>query len=597
MSWMSFGRILFGMGLSLVCVSWSQLTLTGVVRDFPELVAGAVGGNADFNQTKNANGVESYGCFDNPSAGRGAVEVSPTSTDVNPDKLPGFISYERDNFGPILKPAYTTSPNCFRSHFQDWYTTRSPDINRAFFLDLNFVQNGNTYQYDNADFFPLDDLNLPTLRPQVPSVKKTFGHRQTGVDGGVDVSTHNYGFTFEFHAQFTFKAGTGQQFKFSGDDDVWVYINDQLVIDLGGIHSREEADVNLDNLGLIDGQAYPLDFFFAERRQVGSRLTITTSLVLKTDEKPIVPTPPVPPVPPPTGPFISKAYKTLTDTSLTQNPVTEVVVQFSEPVQVSGPGVLKFKGPDGKEVKVDFSSVLPEKDEAGYSTSYKFALSPASANVPGEGYKVAIAVLDGVKTKTGKAALADNPWVAVESKLPSIYIGGLRAEKGVVGSTSMTNYHVKNPFVLLESRGSEGETRSYIPLHPETAETWIREANGANPGLAVFDFLISHPARLELMVYDNIGQFINRTEVTVTREDLAQSGKLARDANTRAYLIRYAWLPVSEGGTLIASGAYILAATFTYGLDPRDNIAKGTQRKVVRFGFLRGGWVAGLESH
>jgi hypothetical protein len=143
-----------------------------------------------------------------------------------------------------------------------------------------------------------------------------------------------------------------------------------------------------------------------------------------------------------------------------------------------------------------------------------------------------------------------------------------------------------------------GEAKDYIPLRPDKAEDWIRRNTGetGNPGLVVLGFTLSHPAELKLAVFDNLGHFVNRTSVTITREDL-QSGKLARDPVTRAYMLRLAWFPVSHDGQSISTGAYIVRAAFAYGADPRDYVAPGTRVDASRFGFVRGQGVWGLGRH
>jgi fibro-slime domain-containing protein len=90
---------------------------------------------------------------------------------------------------------------------------------------------------------------------------------------------HNYCFTAEAHTKFTYHGG--ETFDYRGDDDVFVYINNKLLINLGGIHNPEPGSIQLDVLGLTPGSSYPLDFFFAERHKGGSNLLFTTTLALE----------------------------------------------------------------------------------------------------------------------------------------------------------------------------------------------------------------------------------------------------------------------------------------------------------------------------
>jgi fibro-slime domain-containing protein len=61
----------------------------------------------------------------------------------------------------------------------------------------------------------------------------------------------------------------------------WVFIGDRLVIDLGGVHTQQNASVSLDSLPfLTKGSNYGFDLFYNERHTVASDLRLFTSIPL-----------------------------------------------------------------------------------------------------------------------------------------------------------------------------------------------------------------------------------------------------------------------------------------------------------------------------
>jgi fibro-slime domain-containing protein len=115
------------------------------------------------------------------------------------------------------------------------------------------------YTFGSDSFFPLDD--------------EGFGNSDYE-------RTHNYGFTTELHAKFEYNGG--EHFTFTGDDDLWVFVNGKLAIDLGGLHSSASANLDLDAqaeaLGLELGKVYKLDLFHAERHIADSNFRVDTTL-------------------------------------------------------------------------------------------------------------------------------------------------------------------------------------------------------------------------------------------------------------------------------------------------------------------------------
>jgi fibro-slime domain-containing protein len=93
----------------------------------------------------------------------------------------------------------------------------------------------------------------------------------------------NFSFTLELETSFYYEGG--ETFSILGDDDIWLFINNQLAIDVGGIHVASGADLELDtaasSLGITIQNEYPFHLFFAERKSKKSSLKFATKIKLK----------------------------------------------------------------------------------------------------------------------------------------------------------------------------------------------------------------------------------------------------------------------------------------------------------------------------
>jgi len=162
-----------------------------------------------------------------------------------------------DDGKPVLKDPMGKLES-FES-FSRWFNY-DPDWNRQVTVTLTALWNEATksYTYNNGEFFPIDGMGWDAEEePQY---------------------YHNFGFCLFIHNQFTYEKG--QIFSFTGDDDVWVYVDRKLAMDLGGPHPPMSGEIRLDELGLTEGYIYPFDFFFCERHTFGSSLRFSTSIEL-----------------------------------------------------------------------------------------------------------------------------------------------------------------------------------------------------------------------------------------------------------------------------------------------------------------------------
>ena len=193
----------------------------------------------------------------------GEKDGQPKHPDFEASKVaidPGIVAA---TLGPDQKPVYaggTQGTTTTKENFDQWYRD-VPGINitleKTIPLTADATRAG-VWVFDSDAFYPLAN-------------DEGWGNQYLD---------HNQDFTTEIHVRFPYKGG--ERFTFRGDDDLFLFVNGRLMVDLGGVHDALTGTVDMDaraaELGLQVGQTYRMDIFQAERHCCNSRFHLETTL-------------------------------------------------------------------------------------------------------------------------------------------------------------------------------------------------------------------------------------------------------------------------------------------------------------------------------
>ncbi|MBS0189695.1 MAG: fibro-slime domain-containing protein [Phycisphaerales bacterium] len=263
----------------------STLTVYGVCRDFKG--SNQTGGHADFEYTPKSG----YGHYvgivkddlDSENKPQFASQgylvskqaVDASSRNIMPKSKSYIAAKTGDKAGTVT--ASTGGATSTEANFKQWFRD-VPGVNLSKTVPIVLVRQANSNIYSFSD---KTDATYSGKGGFFPINGELFGNPPN--------QSKNFGFTFELDTEFVYKKGTGQTFTFTGDDDVWVWVNGKLVIDLGGVHGATSQTIELDRIdGLEDSKKYPLKLCFAERHTTESNVRIDTTISLQAVDPPPV---------------------------------------------------------------------------------------------------------------------------------------------------------------------------------------------------------------------------------------------------------------------------------------------------------------------
>lgn len=160
-----------------------------------------------------------------------------------------ITSYTNENGDPVKVPFFNEDAYPNQSKYMRFYNnlqfpfTKTTNDKGVFTYSFDSEQNTVHYDYENNKIVRDDTIKIHDVDGDIgyfpfnsvdPSAKDNL----------------NYGFGTQFTIPFTVTEtgknvdDTPMTFKFTGDDDVWVYIDGALVLDMGGAHCKAEGEIN-----------------------------------------------------------------------------------------------------------------------------------------------------------------------------------------------------------------------------------------------------------------------------------------------------------------------------------------------------------------
>jgi fibro-slime domain-containing protein len=194
----------------------------------------------------------------------------------------------QDTLGPDRKPQYNDSVDITKSmttnatDFKSWYN--DSNYSKVVIDTLPLVQQTSggvvSFVYDHSGTYRNGAWTIPAYFPLDGRGWDAPGGPGVAWDETCDQDNAKHNFSFTSEVRYWFQYQGGETLSFIGDDDVWVFVNGQLSVDLGGVHVASAGSVTLDattatTFNLTVGKIYEIVIFQAERKITRSSYKLT----------------------------------------------------------------------------------------------------------------------------------------------------------------------------------------------------------------------------------------------------------------------------------------------------------------------------------
>lgn len=227
--------------------------------------------------------------------------------------VPGSYNEPQSNYNYLVLSAGTDSESGDKVYvFDGGFSTSATPASAQMAIDYN--KTNGTIQNTSAagkTHFVYEGTSTTTLNPFLPVTDRntatgmTFNpyYQDDGVINGVKKQTtkdtlykRNFNFAMISEGEFVYHADDELFFDFEGDDDVYLFINNELVMDIGSAHSIDAVRFELNDyvnaakagtlgsaernsrLALVEGETYSFKFYYMERHSYGSNIRISTNI-------------------------------------------------------------------------------------------------------------------------------------------------------------------------------------------------------------------------------------------------------------------------------------------------------------------------------